>query len=93
MKGNATMTFIYKQDDRPYKTSLVASDIQSQFIESAGGSWTYEDFEGGTNWTQKNTIQIKPKRWVSLIMPLLKWMVNKQTIESMNRAKQLLETN
>src|SRR5204863_9955742 len=47
-KGNTTMTFTYKQDERPHKTSLVAKEISSPLIESAGGSWVYEEQNGKT---------------------------------------------
>jgi hypothetical protein len=68
-KGNVIMTFVYKQDERPYKTSLATSEVQSLFIESAGGSWIYEELNGGTNWTQRNTIQLKQKRLLSILLP------------------------
>ena len=45
------MTFVYKLDDRPHKTSLAATEIESPIIESAGGSWTYEDQSDKTLWT------------------------------------------
>src|SRR5437870_249926 len=42
-KGRTTMNFVYKLEDKPNKTTLVAREIQSPIIESAGGSWTYEE--------------------------------------------------
>src|SRR5436190_24354040 len=50
MKGNTTMTYIYKLDDRPNKTTLVAREIISPIIESMGGAWTYEEKNGNTLW-------------------------------------------
>src|SRR5947209_2271807 len=47
-KGRTTMTFMYKLDDKPNKTSLVAREIESPIIESAGGSWMYEEDHTGT---------------------------------------------
>lgn len=91
--GNTTMTLVYKQDQRPYKTSLATTEVQSQFIESAGGSWIYEEDNGGTNWTQRNTILLKSKRLFSIFLPFFRWMLTREISVSMNRAKQLLETN
>jgi len=91
--GNTTMTFVYKQDERPYKTSLATSEIHSMIIDSAGGSWTYEVVNGGTNWTQRNTIQFKQKPLIAFLLPILRWMFNKQICRSMNKAKRILEAN
>src|SRR4051812_958837 len=71
-KGNTIMTFIYKQDERPHKTSLVAREISSPLIESAGGSWVYEEQNGTTVWQQTNTIVFKKTFAVNLALPLLK---------------------
>jgi hypothetical protein len=90
-KGKTTMSFIYKLDDRPNKTSLVAKDIKSPLIESAGGSWSYEDVEGGTLWTQTNTIEFKKNILLLLLLPLYKSMFASQMKKAMIRAKKLME--
>lgn len=90
-QGNITMTFEYKQDEKPYKTSLVTTEIQSQFIALAGGSWIYDVKEGGTLWTQKNTLQLKPSKLTFMLLPIYKWMLNRQTRKSMKKAKQIIE--
>ena len=43
----------------PMKISILGKEIESPFIESAGGSWTYEDRGGKTLWSQTNTILFK----------------------------------
>ena len=90
-KGNTTMTFIYKQDERPYKTSLVAKEISSPLIEAAGGSWVYEEHNGKTLWQQTNTLTFK-KTWpLSLARPFLRILFSMQTKQAMKKAKQEIE--
>ena len=91
MKGNTIMTFEYKLDDKPNKTSLVARKIKSPLIEKAGGSWSYEDLKGGTLWKQTNSIEIKDKFFLRLVKPFLKTFIQLQTRQAMTRAKKMLE--
>ncbi len=91
LKGNTTMTFIYKLDDQPHKTTLVAKEIISTFIESAGGSWIYEEQDGTTKWTQTNTIVFKPSLILKLLLPIFKRIFSTQTRRAMKRAKKEIE--
>jgi len=93
MKGNTTMTFLYKLDDKPNKTTLVASEIKSVLIQKAGGSWSYEDKNAGTLWMQTNSIEFKNKFLFTLINPFLKRLFEWQTIQAMTTAKKIIETN
>jgi hypothetical protein len=90
-KGSTTMTFVYKLFDKPNKTSLVAREIKSPIIESAGGSWAYEDQNGGTLWTQTNTIKFKKNFILPLLLPLYRSMFQSQTKKAMRKAKALME--
>jgi hypothetical protein len=92
-KGNTTMTFLYKLDDRPNKTSLVAKEIHSPLIESAGGSWTYVSKNNGTIWSQTNTIVLKNRLMLTLLLPVFRVMFQWQTKSAMSRAKDLMEMN
>jgi hypothetical protein len=91
MKGNTHMTFIYKLDDRPNKTSLVAREVESSMIESGGGSWTYEDESGATIWSQTNTIVLKNNFLLTLSLPFLKWIPEGETRRAMNKGKKIME--
>lgn len=91
MKGGTTMTFEYKLDQRPNKTSLQAKDIQSSQIQAAGGSWTYEKQDEGTLWTQTNSIVLKNTFWNSLMFPLYKSIYSSQLITAMKLAKIMIE--
>ena len=91
MKGGTEMTFVYKLDNPPNKTTLAAKDIQSPVFDAAGGSWVYSEMDGGTLWTQTNTIVLKPNFLWWLMRPLLKWMLQVQTRMAMQKAKKILE--
>ncbi len=90
-KGRTTMTFVYKLDDKPNKTSLVAREIESPIIESAGGSWTYEEQDDGTLWTQTNTIKFKNTMMLSFLLPLYRRIFVSQTKKAMKKAKRIME--
>jgi hypothetical protein len=90
-KGNTTMTFIYKQDERPYRTSLVAKEIVSSIIQSAGGSWSYEDQNGKTLWTQTNTVIFKKKYFLKFLLPVFEFLFSRATVNAMKKAKQEME--
>ena len=90
-RDNSILTFIYKQDDRPRKTSLSTTDVQSPLLLSAGGSWVYETKDSGTVWTQHNTIILKNHFFIKLISPLFKWIFTSQVKNSMQNAKRLIE--
>lgn len=91
LQGNTTMTFVYKLDDRPHKTTLAARDISSPIIESAGGSWVYEVQGKGTLWTQTNTIVLKNNFFLSIFSPVFRMMFGHQTKKAMRKAKKKLE--
>lgn len=92
MKGKTTMTFVYKLDDKPNKTSLKAIVIHSSFIIAAGGAWRYEDQNGMTKWTRVDTLVIKETSIMSLFIWYIKLILNVQTRKAMKKVKQILET-
>lgn len=91
MRGNTTMTFIYKHDERPHMTTLVAKDIQSYIILSAGGSWRYEEQNGKTLWTQTNTIAFKENFLLVFLLPIYKYIFSWMLKKAMWKAKQEIE--
>jgi len=91
MRGNTTMTFIYKLDERPHKTSLAAKEITAPLIVNAGGSWIYEEQNGKTLWTQTNTIVFKQNFLLKLLLPIYKFVFGSLTKKAMKKAKQEIE--
>ena len=90
--GNTMMTFVYKVNDRPNKTTLAIQDIQSKWIDGGGGSWKYEEQQGGTMWSQTNTLTLKPTIFLMVFRPVIIFIFKNQTRLSMQRAKKILET-
>ena len=85
------MTLVYKLYDRPHKTSLAATEIKSSLLESAGGSWTYEEQNGGTLWTQVNTLVFKRHFGLPALLPFYKFIFERQMKEAMGKAMRLIE--
>jgi hypothetical protein len=91
LKGSTTLLFVYKLDNKPHKSSLNAIDIQSPYLLKAGGSWSYEEKNGGTQWTQVNTLILK-KIYALLFKSIIRMLFNYQTRKAMLKAKHLLES-
>ncbi|MDP4237338.1 MAG: SRPBCC family protein [Bacteroidota bacterium] len=90
-KGRTSMMFVYKLDDKPNRTTLVAREIESPLIESAGGSWQYVDDDGGTLWTQSASIRFKKNFFLPILLPLYRMMFQAQTQGAMKKAKAIME--
>lgn len=89
--GNQHVLFKYKQEKRPEKTSLAILETNSFWLKGGGGSWIYLPKDGGTNWTQTNTIILRKGMLgafaLSFIFQLFKW----NTERAMKRAKKIIE--
>ena len=88
--GGTSGVFRYKLFDRPRRTSVVLSDVESALITVGGGSWSYEARDGGTLWTQTNSIEVRAV--AVLLAPLVRWNLRGATRRAMRRAKRALET-
>jgi hypothetical protein len=88
-RGRTTMTFLYKLDDRPNKTSLATTEVKSFILESGAGSWSYEEHKLGTMWHQTNSVVLTRK--AALFKPILSWFFGRQTRTAMVKAKGLIE--
>ena len=49
--------------------------------------------EGGTSWTQTNTLAMKPGWWRRLLLPLVQRQLLLSTRRAMEKAKQKLEAD
>ena len=91
-KGGVETTLEYKLCRKPEKTSLRMINTKSLLIAGGGGSWTYRDVGGHTEWTQINTLVLRH----SSLYLLFGWIIRRQliqsTMESMQRAGTLIET-
>ena len=92
MIGGTTMTYVYKLDDRPNKTTLVAREVTSPIIESLGGAWMYEDQDDNqTRWTQAGSVILKKHFLVMLMLPICQMALSMLTKKAMQKAKQEIE--
>src|SRR5258708_7894577 len=90
--GGMSFQIEYKHIDRPHLTSLVMTDHHpSWLMNGGGGSWQYEDVEGGTRWTQNNTLVVPNPFLYWLLRPMLQWQLQKITLQAMTKAKAILE--
>ena len=91
--GGLRAVFQYRQFDRPSRTSLSMEEVQSFLIFGGGGSWAYDDKDGGTLWTQTNTLTLKPGWWRRLLAPLIRRQLKTSTRRAMQKAKKILEAS
>jgi hypothetical protein len=91
IRGGSTTTFVYKLDERPNKTSLAMKEIESKWIKGGGGSWNYEDQNGGTLWSQTNTLVFKSGILSWFFQPSLKYIFRHQMRMAMTRVKIIME--
>ena len=90
-RDGSSLIFEYKLSERPVRTTLSMEVESSGFFEKGGGSWTYENVNAGTRWTQINSIQLREKWWLLLMKPLIRWMLDSGTGRAMQKAKKLME--
>lgn len=92
VRGAGGLVFIarYKQEDRPRRTSLAMTDVQSRIVVGGGGSWEYRAVDGGTELVQTNTLALASAvGW--LFAPLVRWRLRAETRRALRKAKELLE--
>ncbi|MSR47468.1 MAG: hypothetical protein EXS13_10485 [Planctomycetes bacterium] len=64
----------------------------SPLVIGGGGSWNYEPAGDGTQWTQSNTLILKPGLLGRLATPIVRWMLRSSTRAAMRKAKELMES-
>jgi hypothetical protein len=90
-QGGLEAVFRYKRYERPHGTSLAMEDVRSAWIEGGGGAWTYAAREGGTLWTQTNTLVLKPGPLRALVALLVRTGLRSSTRKALAKAKVFVE--
>lgn len=85
------LVFEYKLFERPNRTTLHMEVEQSSFFEKGGGSWTYESVDGGTLWTQVNSVQLRDRWWLQVLRPMIRWTLKNGAENAMKNAKKRIE--
>ena len=90
-RGGLDATFRYKLYRRPVQTSLAMEDVSSAMIAGGGGSWSYAAVDGGTLWTQTNTVVLREGWLTAMLAPLMRYGLASSTRRAMAKAKRMLE--
>jgi hypothetical protein len=89
--GGLRGVFVYKLFDRPRRTSVVLDEVESPLLAGGGGSWSYEARDGGTWWTQTNSLRFKSRFWFALLGGLVRRQLRNGTRKAMHAAKRMIE--
>lgn len=91
LRGGVRCVFQYKLLERPRRTSLAMVEVRSPVLAGGGGAWTYEARDGGTLWTQTNTLAFRGRFWRVLFGAITRWQLARGTRRAMDLAKRQLE--
>lgn len=90
-KDESTMTVRYDKEQRPETTVLTIIEINSQMMKGGEYHWHYQAQDGGTLWTQENTIHLKDALWAKLMLPAAGKYFKDKTVQAMQKAKEMME--
>lgn len=90
-KGGLRFKNKYTLFRRPNRTSVTMVDVKPAWVSGGGGSWVYEEQNGGTLWTQTNTLSFSNPVIYRLLGGIMKWRLRSSTRKSMQEAKLVLE--
>ena len=92
MPGVGEVVIEYKLFRRGERTSAAFTDIKSTLFAGGGGSWRYEQRDGGTEWTETNTLEFKNRIVGSLMAPMVRRNMAKGMRTAMAKAKSIMES-
>ena len=73
------------------RTSAAFREVDSSWLAGGGGAGDYAARDGGTDWTQTNTLELKHPRLMALAVPLIRRRLRDGMRTSMDRAKAIIE--
>ena len=92
IKGIGSVVVEYKLFRRPERTSAAFIEVNSRVVTGGGGSWSYAASEGGTDWTQNNTLELKPGALSRLLGPIVRRSIASSMRKSMATAQAIMES-
>lgn len=92
LRGLGTCLLEYTLFRRGDRTSAAFRDMRSPLVSGGGGSWRYEPADGGTSWTQTNTIELRYPRLLGWLAGSLEGSLRKGTREAMAAARAIMES-
>ena len=91
LSGIGSATLRYQLFRRGERTSAAFEADRSRLFLGGGGSWSYLPGDGGTDWTQTNTLELKGGLLARLVAPILRRNMATLTRKSMAKAKEIME--
>jgi Polyketide cyclase / dehydrase and lipid transport len=90
-RGLGSFTLAYRLFRRGDRTSAAFLDLGNAFFSGGGGSWRYEARDGGTDWTQTNTLELRRPGLLGWLAPVVAWNLRNGTRRAMAKAKAIME--
>jgi hypothetical protein len=90
--GIGDMVLEYKLFRRGDRTSAAFTEVKSPYFVGGGGSWAYAARDGGTDWTQTNTLEFKSSLFGRLLAPIVRRRLSKGMRAAMLKAKGIMES-
>lgn len=91
-RGLGAFTLEYRLFRRGDRTSAAFLDLENAFFSGGGGSWRYVPRDGGTDWTETNTLELRRPRLLGWLAPLVEWNLRAGTRRAMAKAKSIMES-
>ena len=91
VNGVGSYSIVYAMFRRPERTSASFEEVRSWWLRGGGGSWQYVPRDGGTDWTQTNTLELRHPRLLRPLAPLVRRQLRDGMRAGMARAKAILE--
>jgi len=92
MQGIGPLVIEYKLFRRGERTSAAFNDVGSRLISAGGGSWDYAGRDGGTDWTETSTLELRNGLVGRLFAPILRRNMATHTRKAMEKAKTIMES-
>jgi hypothetical protein len=90
-KGGLRGVLEHRLFDRPRRTSVTLTHVESMLLAGGAGSWSYAPCEGGTLWTQTNALALEGGFTSRILGPIVRAILRRATRDGMQRAKRIVE--
>jgi len=92
MRGLGPLVIEYKLFRRGDRTTAAFTDVGSRVFGGGGGSWSYVARDGGTDWTETNTLEFRNGLLGTLLAPLIRRNMATLTRKAMDKAKSIMDS-
>ena len=93
IRGLGRVTVAYRLFRRPERTSAAFVDVESRWIVGGGGSWQYTGVPDGTEWSQTNTLELRPGLAMRVLAPWIRRSLRSSMRTAMAHARERLEAS